>query len=48
MKHKQQKREEAEVRQERYDALSTNEKLTVIKNRTGKSAKETKRLKGEL
>lgn len=47
MKNKQQRREEAEDRQEMYDALTTNEKLTAIKNRTGKSAKETKKLKGE-
>lgn len=44
MKTKQQKREEADVRQKAYDALSTAEKLNAIHRRRGDSAREVARL----
>lgn len=45
MKSREQKRAEAKERQERYDKLSLDEKIKLIKSRPGNSDRELKRLK---
>jgi hypothetical protein len=47
MKHRQLKREEAEARQEKYDALSTAQKLKLASSRRGQSKRECAKLKGQ-
>lgn len=44
MKSKEQKRIEAEVRQEEYDALTDSQKWARINSRPGVSGRETNRL----
>lgn len=46
-KTRKQKREEAEVRQKEYDALTTDQKIARAGSRRGSSEKELKRLRGE-
>lgn len=43
-KSKEQKRQEAEKRQAKYDALTWDEKWELTRNRPGKSKKESKKL----
>lgn len=44
MKPRKQRNEEAAVRQEEYDALSTEQKIARAKSRRGESKKELRRL----
>jgi len=44
MKPKQQKRDEAQLRQEEYDKLSRKEKIKRVKARRGESKRELQRL----
>jgi len=44
MKSKSQKREEAIERQQRYDNLTTKEKIELIRNRKGGSKREMSKL----
>jgi hypothetical protein len=48
MKSKSQKRMEAIQRQEKYNSLSTMDKLILIESRPGNSAKEIKRLLSKI
>lgn len=48
MKARYVKREEAEARQKRHNALSTKQKLELIASRRGKSKKERAKLKDKL
>ena len=45
---KQERREEAEVRQEEYDKLSTKDKLALAESQIGESAKVISKLRKEL
>jgi len=44
MKTKEEKREEAKLRQKKYDSLSLKEKVSLCKKRRGKSLAEKTRL----
>ncbi len=43
MKHKQQRREEAEDRQKEYDKLTSKQRLALLDSRRGQSKKERDR-----
>ena len=45
MKHRYLKREEAEARQKKYNALTTAQKLKLAASRSGKSKRERAKLK---
>lgn len=48
MKTKQQKREEALERNEKWESLSTKEKITRLKSRQGESKKQINKLEKQL